>query len=138
MQGDLATGPNDELSSFYLTGTANPSTAGSYTFTAASQVLAANTTYWIVAGVSSGAGSYRWNASTAAGFYETAFTTQPDAFAASNDGGTSWSVSTGASSNPYLFSVSAVAVPEPSTYAALAGVAALGLALWRRRRTTTA
>jgi hypothetical protein len=26
------------------------------------------------------------------------------------------------------------AVPEPSTYAALAGVAALGLALWRRRQ----
>lgn len=29
------------------------------------------------------------------------------------------------------------AVPEPSTYAACAGLAALGLALWRRRRATT-
>lgn len=34
----------------------------------------------------------------------------------------------------YLDSVSLTAVPEPSTYAALAGVAALGLALLRRRR----
>lgn len=30
---------------------------------------------------------------------------------------------------------SASAIPEPSTYAALAGVGALGLAAWRRRRT---
>lgn len=34
-----------------------------------------------------------------------------------------------------ILSVSASAIPEPSTYAALAGLAALALALWRRRRT---
>lgn len=32
------------------------------------------------------------------------------------------------------FSVSTTAIPEPSTYAALGGLAALGLAVWRRRR----
>lgn len=32
----------------------------------------------------------------------------------------------------------AAAVPEPSTYAALAGLAALGLAVWRRRQQATA
>ncbi len=36
-------------------------------------------------------------------------------------------------SGPGLFSVQASAIPEPSTYAALAGLGALGLALWRRR-----
>jgi hypothetical protein len=29
---------------------------------------------------------------------------------------------------------SVTAIPEPSTYAAIAGVLALGLALWHRRR----
>jgi hypothetical protein len=32
------------------------------------------------------------------------------------------------------FTLTASAVPEPSTYAALAGAAALGLAAWRRRQ----
>ncbi len=32
------------------------------------------------------------------------------------------------------FTIGAAAVPEPSTYAAIAGVTALGLALWQRRR----
>lgn len=34
----------------------------------------------------------------------------------------------------FAITLAATAVPEPSTYAALAGVAVLGLALWRRRR----
>ena len=38
----------------------------------------------------------------------------------------------------YADNVSLTAVPEPSAYAALAGVAALGLAIWRRRRAVTA
>lgn len=39
-------------------------------------------------------------------------------------------------SSGYL--VGAAAIPEPSTYAAMAGLAALGCAFWRRRRTTLA
>jgi autotransporter-associated beta strand protein len=37
-----------------------------------------------------------------------------------------------------LLNYTAAAIPEPSTYAALAGVAALGLVLWRRRRAAAA
>ena len=32
------------------------------------------------------------------------------------------------------FAVTATAIPEPATYAMLAGLAALGLAAWRRRK----
>jgi hypothetical protein len=34
------------------------------------------------------------------------------------------------------FSIQASAIPEPSTYAAIAGAAMLGLAVWQRRRRT--
>ena len=42
-----------------LSGSANPATAGNYAYTG-SYLLAANTTYYIVAGVSSGTGAYEW------------------------------------------------------------------------------
>lgn len=38
------------------------------------------------------------------------------------------------SGQAYMDNLSVSAVPEPSTYAAIAGVAALGLAFWRKRR----
>lgn len=38
----------------------------------------------------------------------------------------------------YFDNISVSAVPEPSTYAALAGLAALGLVMWRRRRQSVA
>ena len=44
-----------------------------------------------------------------------------------------YSVST-AGSNFTIDNVTITAVPEPSTYAACAGAAVLGLAFWRRRR----
>lgn len=49
-----------------------------------------------------------------------------------------WDNSTTATSNLVVrfddIALTAAAIPEPGTYAALFGVAALGLALWRRRR----
>jgi len=52
-------------------------------------------------------------------------------FGVFGNGNTSVAISTG---SVYADNFALTAVPEPSTYAALAGVAALGLALWRRRR----
>ncbi|MEY3773839.1 MAG: hypothetical protein RLZZ129_619 [Verrucomicrobiota bacterium] len=56
---------------------------------------------------------------------------------------TNFAVGTGIAGYAYHFAingdilqVTATAVPEPATYAALAGALALGAALWRRRRRT--
>ena len=48
-----------------LIGSADPSSAGNYTYTPAGTLnLAANTTYYVVAGVSSGSVTYIWNGSS--------------------------------------------------------------------------
>lgn len=116
-----------------LTGPTSISSFGDYTFTASNLVLDASTSYWVEASFTEGAG------------YTTYFTT---AGLAEGD----WSVVGGiaahaggswfnATSNPLLISLEASAmsaIPEPSTYAALAGLAALGATLWRRRTPRTA
>ena len=54
-------GSNPGADLLTLSGSANPATAGNYTYTG-SYLLAADTTYYIVAGVSSGTGAYEWAA----------------------------------------------------------------------------
>lgn len=58
-----------------------------------------------------------------------AFTLDPSGF--QNVFAGSWSIAQ--SGNDLLLNYSASAIPEPSTYAAFGGAAALGLAAWRRR-----
>ncbi|HVT73386.1 MAG TPA: autotransporter-associated beta strand repeat-containing protein [Lacunisphaera sp.] len=64
------------------------------------------------------------------GFSAAAFTVDTTGLA--NSFGGSWSVAEAGNSLNLVYSVSAV--PEPATYAALAGLAALGWAAWWRRR----
>lgn len=123
-----------------LSGEANPFAAGNYPYTASGLTLNPNTSYWIVAGVSSGgsAGSgYNWTLANAAVNYtgswaipgtDTHITSFPT-------GGVNWN---DLENDGYArqFSITATAVPEPSTFALCAAVA-LGavMAGWPRRRT---
>lgn len=126
-----------------LSGNANPSTAGQYTYVATGLTLDANTKYWVLAGVSSGNGSYSWidsNGGYPADMAHTGnwsiFTSPTTTDSYSLNGGGSWNPAYG---SPYMFSASATAVPEPSTYALLGlGLVIAGIAHLRRRAVSRA
>lgn len=115
-----------------LSGPTSPTSASTtYVYTSGgSLTLSANTTYWWVTTVPTG--------TTAANFNSNYVTNSADVAAdgwsigryAYQTNGGAWSNGTGRSMQ---FSVSTSAIPEPSTYAALFGAAALGLAAYRRR-----
>ena len=120
-----------------LSGASEPNTTANYSYTSgASTLLSANTTYWWVASVTpsgtpsfnilltsspSGTNSNGWGIGNA----YTAVQTDTTFGSLSAVGGRSFQFSVETTS----------AIPEPSTYAALAGAAVLGLAIYRRRRT---
>lgn len=97
--------------------------------------LNVSTTYWIVA--SSGQAvdvstSHAWGGTSDASF-ALAGGWAAGAVLGSADQGGGW----GSLPSNFQFAVTATeltAIPEPSTYAAIAGAAMLGLAAWRRRR----
>ena len=113
-----------------LTGSADPATAGDYTYTG-SQALSANTAYWVVAGGSGGPASYNWWAQ---------FSGLPAAgttigLVASNSQGASWD-----GPYPSLFlDMQVTAVPEPGQWAMM-GMTLLGAGgfVLRQRRAQTA
>ncbi|MBI4863820.1 MAG: hypothetical protein HY815_26720 [Candidatus Riflebacteria bacterium] len=94
-----------------LSGSAAPTSAGQYAYTG-TYSLAANTTYWVVAGVSSGSGDYRWNFTDS--FAQTGPGSIGDEYGFSGDQGTSW---TTPGSGPQKLSVEGTptGVPEPSS-----------------------
>lgn len=65
------------------------------------------------------------------GFAANAFSLDLSHFANPVDGGI-WSIAQNGNNLDLVF-MNASAIPEPSTYAALFGVSALGIAMWRRR-----
>lgn len=110
-----------------LLGNNNPQTAGTYTYSSAGSVLSANTTYWIVQGLSGGGGFEYWSEEA---------NNSPEIGSSigakfSFDAGTTWSLQTGHSMQMVVNGIAEA--PEPSTiWAALA--AAFGSLLLSRRR----
>jgi hypothetical protein len=112
-----------------LAGPSSPS-AGQNSFINSSVTLAANTSYWVTWGFTSGGGHFQ--APAMASNVGTGAWTVTNFGAFSTDAGASWDLTM--AGYPYQFSVAATnAIPEPSTYAMIFGAGALGLAAWRRR-----
>jgi len=125
---DDSAGPNTQVLNGLLSGSANPSTAGLYTYNPAGTVeLAANTSYWVTLGVSVGDGDYRWE--TIDDTSEVGpWTLGDNQFLSFNQGG-SWSSSVLV---PGGLSISATVVPEPTSIVMVGSVCVV--LLLRRRR----
>ncbi|GCL54842.1 hypothetical protein NIES3806_21850 [Microcystis aeruginosa NIES-3806] len=125
-----------------------PNTTNNYTFTPTTpQTLAANTAYWLVAGISDGSGQYLW-----------AFTKSPDQTGVtgwsigdipfySGNQGLSWNSNFPDSFNAFQFSVNGTVntpptpptnIPEPGSAVALLGLGGLGLASRMKKLSTRA
>lgn len=96
-----------------------------YSFTSGTTLeLSANTTYWMVAESQSGSSSWKGSGATPTGLASFG------GYSFTSDSGTTWAAHT--SSMP-SFAINGSAIPEPSTYAAIAGALAIGFAAYRRR-----
>ncbi len=98
-----------------------------------------NNTYYHISdrGVNPGMerGTYTWNSGTLAFSNTVLFETNGSAGISGNfEASVSGNILTHTDSFGPSMLTSVSAIPEPSTYAALAGLGALGLALWRRRK----
>jgi hypothetical protein len=121
-----------------LSGPDNPAAAGQYTYTSNGISLDPSTTYWLVAGVSSGSGFYGWRytgPTTSTGVWSIP---SINTYARSTDAGSTWGSSDG---YPYLFSIEATAtapssVPEidPNSLGSVLALVLGSLGLLERRR----
>jgi hypothetical protein len=108
-----------------LSGSANPSVAGDYAYTG-SVGLSASTAYWVVAGVGSGSGAYRWNLQSPESVEV------GTAFGISQNNGAGWQAPSAGTA--FLIEVSGAVVPEPSQWATVALLLCAGGAVLRHRR----
>jgi len=128
LRADSASGPAATQASFGLPLLAPGATQIELLPSLPPVALAANSTYWIVLGVT-GAGSFGWT------YAEGENQTGPGAlgnYNYSSDGGASWT--SYGNLNPYLVRVNVTAVPEPAGVATLLAGMALIAALRQRRR----
>ncbi|HVU38562.1 MAG TPA: choice-of-anchor R domain-containing protein [Opitutales bacterium] len=118
-----------------LTGSTNPNTAGIFTYTPSGTVtLAASTTYWMVEGSTTSTANYQPTYITTPNPFVKNGWTITGNYTFTTNSGSSWGG--GASDGPTQYSI--VVVPEPATFAGIAGVAGLGAAGYLRRRRGTA
>lgn len=123
-----------------LTGNSDPNTAGTYTYTATGgYALDASTPYFMVASVPSGelGDQYSYRMSTDPSDSETtsvdSWTLGNGHHSRNNAGSGTWSFD----SSSLIMSVTATAVPKPSTYAGIfGGLALIGTFLVRRRKSS--
>jgi len=106
-----------------LLATSSTYSAGSYDF-GGGVVLNPNTYYWVYTSTAQQVGLTISNAYADGSYYS------------ASGSGVNFVMNVGGTDA--AFAVTASAIPEPSTYAMLAGLAALGLAAWRRRAQTAA
>nr|WP_275265316.1 choice-of-anchor R domain-containing protein [Microcystis aeruginosa] len=130
--------PGTQLTSFTNPASITTSLANN-TFTLATPyTLAANTTYWLVSGISSGTGSYLWGYTSSAAQTGLPGWTIGDGYVESKDQGGSWI--SRPTSGPYQFSLEGTenapptSVPEPGSVVALLGLGGLGLASSLKKR----
>ena len=123
-----------------LSGSDNPASEGQYTYTSTGISLDPSTTYWLVAGVSSGDGAYGWFYDNSGSITSTGVWSIPptSTFAGTSDSGSSWDSYPGL---PLLFSIEATAtspspVPEidPNSLGSVLALVLGSLGLLERRR----
>ncbi len=109
------------------------------TFTLATPyTLAANTTYWLVSGVSDNVGNYQWGYTTSYAQTGLPGWTIGDGYVESNNQGGGWT--SFPTDGPYQFSLEGTtstpptSVPEPGSVVALLGLGGLGLASSLKKR----
>ena len=124
-----------------LSGSDNPASAGQYTYTSNGINLDPSTIYWLVAGVSSGNGDYRWlyafDVAASTGVWSIPSTNTYSTYQYGN-----WN---SGDEYPYLFSIEATAtapssVPEidPNSLGSVLALVMGALGLLERRRLTAA
>jgi hypothetical protein len=123
-----------------LSGSDNPESEGQYTYTSTGISLAPSTTYWLVAGVSSGVGSYGWFYDYSGSITSTGVWSIPstNTYAVTTDGGSNWDSYPGL---PLLLRIEATAtspspVPEidPNSLGSVLALVLGSLGLLERRR----